>query len=144
MDYLELNAPNLIFHPLVANFIQKVVIEPKVKEFFFHRGKKFEEVVKIDEGKCVTDLNFKKIEIAYLYENLLNNIKIKNNSEFIWNTFYTVTLDKQLVTKTCEKTDLIYNELCIGKFPVIYFIYFDLQDFFDAIRTKIEYDYNFD
>jgi hypothetical protein len=137
MDYLEFNAPNVVFHPKVAKFIQEQVVTPKVKEFFFHRGKKFEEIIKIDEGKCVTDLNFKKIEISYLYENLLKNLKVKNQNGFVWNIFYTITFDQQLVSKTCEKTNLIYNELCIGKFPVIYFIYFDLQDFFDAIRTKM-------
>lgn len=137
MNYLEFNAPDILFRPAINRHIYEIIINPKVDDFLKIRGSNLKEVIRIDGRKSITDLNFKKIKLSYFYNRLLENVKKKSEKGFTWTIFYTITFDKKLATKECSETGLMYNEMYLGKFPIMYFIYFDLQEILDKVRELL-------
>jgi hypothetical protein len=123
------NAAEITFRPQVQRFVKESIINPRINSFFRVRDIcQFEELI---GRKCITDLNFKAINIKYFYNIIF--AKIEGNS--VDKTLYSITFDKQMATLQCEQTQLLYNELCLGEKPVLYFIYFDPQEIFDAVRV---------
>ena len=112
------------------SYVQNNYILPQVRDFLAIRG--ITNASEISSKNCITDLNFHSVDIQYFYKKLLKNIKKEQNSIDL--VQYVIIYDKKFATLQCEQTKLFYNELLLGKNPILYFIYFNLQELLDVIR----------
>jgi len=49
---------------------------------------------------------------------------------------YSITFDEEVTSKTCEKTDIKYDEIRINKKPIFYFIYVSLEEIMKFLRKQ--------
>jgi len=129
---------NLIAHLSLkeSKKIYDGLIYPKIKEFFLNRNiTKYEQLnTKYD----IADIEFKKTDINdFFYGQILKEIqKNTKTQEFEIIVKYSITLDEENCTKTCEATGIKYDEILIYKQPIFYFIYLDIKDVFKFLREE--------
>jgi hypothetical protein len=113
--------------------IKKELMEPKVKSFFSKRN--VDNYKEILLNKEISDLDFEKQGMDYFYENIFHDISKNINGKVEITVKYCITLDKQNCTKYCKKTDIYYDEICLSKEPVFYFIYVSIEEIFSFLRA---------
>ena len=143
MNPINFNSPDIIFRPKIQSLIDTTVVKPKVSKFLESRGIDFNSAIKINGKKSITDLNFaskNQIQLSYIYNTLFSHLR--KRSQEIQPIFYSVCHDVELTKSICKETEIMYSTMFLGKKPIWFFIYFDLQEFFDAVRqfanNKIE------
>ncbi len=117
--------------------INQLLILPRVKEFF--KAKNISHYKPIQEQACISDLDFKKSNFPeffpYFYDFIVDDIyKKEGKVEAV--VKYCITLDETNCSKTCDKTRIRYDEFLLYKEPVFYFIYIDIKDIFDCLRSN--------
>lgn len=137
MPYRNIYVPEITFPPAINTLIRKKLIDPKVKVFF--QVRKIHAAEEFRASNCVSDLDFsdhQRLTIKYFYKELLVNLKKENG--VINSIYYIISHDRKLATLKCEETGLLYNQLCLGERPILYMIYFDLQDLLDVVRANAQ------
>ena len=130
MTYKNPFAPQIVFPSDVYLYVREIIIQPKVNEFLQSRN--VQQAVELEGSTCITDLDFRLVKIGYFYQSLLRDLK--REGDIIKPIYYTITYDKKLAVLKCEDTGLPYNALYLGNKPILYFIYFNLQEVLDAAR----------
>lgn len=137
MSYRNLYSPEIAFSKAATALLREGIIEPRLGAFF--QARDIRDSHEIKASRCVSDLDFtdyQHVTIKYFYKQLLSSLK-KEDGGF-GPIYYTITYDKQLTPLRCEKTGLLYNQLYLGEKPILYYIYFDLQELFDFIRSSVK------
>ncbi len=126
--------PYLSFGKKASHLITTKYIEPMVKEFFKKKGvKKYEP---IDLSKYISDLDFEEeFLFSYFYDNILADIE-KQSGNIHHTIKYGITFDEEVTSKTCEITEIKYDEILLNKETIFYFIYFDLKDIMRFLRQQ--------
>ena len=101
--------PYLSFKAETATYINKHLISPKIKAFF--RAMKIDEYHYLDNKFYISDLDFKKIEFSFFYEQILQDIHRAKNGSVVCPVKYCITIDPFLCTKTCAITKIKYDEI---------------------------------
>lgn len=116
--------------------IEHDLILPTVEKFFSAR--KITDFKPIDESAAFADLDFDRKNFddffAHFYEFIVDGIH-KNGDNVEIPVTYCITLDEQNCSKTCEKTQIRYDEILLFDTPVFYFIYVDVKDVFKHLRN---------
>lgn len=126
--------PYLSFKSETAAYINKKLITPKIKEFFDIRNIK--EYSQIDNNIYISDLDFKNIKFSFFYEHIFKDIHKEENGRIICPIKYCITIDPLLCTKICSATKIRYDEICLGKTPVLYYIFIDIADIMKFARQQ--------
>jgi len=111
------------------------LIDPLVKNFF--EKKNISDYKAIPHNAAIADLDFKKVkvEFSYFYKYILQDIQ-KSNGKCNVPVKYCITLDRMNCSKTCQITGVIYDEILLAKKTVFYFIYVDINEIFQFLRTN--------
>ncbi|MDD5227903.1 MAG: hypothetical protein PHN45_01690 [Methylococcales bacterium] len=116
--------------------IEHELILPTVKKFFIAR--QITEFKPIEEHAAFADLDFDRKNFddffAHFYEFIVDGIH-KNGDNVEIPVTYCITLDEQNCLKTCEKTQIRYDEILLFDTPVFYFIYVDVKEVFKHLRN---------
>jgi len=134
-DTLSPYVPYISFGRETYNIVNKEFIEPKVKAFFDFR--EIKRCQPIEPKKYIADLDFKTVEIAYFYENILKDIK-KDNGGIHHIVKYCITFDEEVTSEICGETNIKYDEILLYKKPIFYFIYIDLKEIMKFLREKYQ------
>lgn len=126
--------PYLSFKTESAALINKDFITPKIKEFFYAR--KIPTPPELDNRYYISDLDFKKIEFSLFYTHLLQDIHREKNGNIVCPIKYCITIDSFLCTKTCPTTKIRYDEICLGKTPILYYIFIDITEIMKFARQS--------
>ncbi|WP_394753591.1 hypothetical protein [Crenothrix sp.] len=122
--------------------IEKNLILPTVRKFFEVRG--IHVFKPINEQAAISDLDFnrKKFDnfFAHFYDFIVSDIN-KNGDDVEAIVKYCITLDETNCSKTCEKTQIRYDEILLFDQPVFYFIYVDIKDIFASLRSVTIVDF---
>lgn len=148
---LKHNSPSSIISPFnpvisldseVRTIVNEEFIFPYVAKFFEHKGgiTNYEE---LDADYIQTEIEFldnsrnTSYVKSYLYRYVMHNISrgSDNDGRVNFKPRYVVTFDKDL-TSLIDDNGYRYGELKLGKEPVLYFIYIDLQDVIKFIKSK--------
>jgi hypothetical protein len=115
--------------------IKKELIEPKIHDFF--RARSISKYIEISSNKEISDLDFDKQGMDYFYENIFYDIYKNRNGKIEIQVKYCITLDKKnCKPDPCDKTGIYYDEICLNKEPVFYFIYVSIEDIFTFLRAE--------
>lgn len=126
--------PYLSFKSETATYINKHLITPKIKDFF--KAIKVKKYDYLDNKYYISDLDFKKVDFAFFYEHILKDIHRSTNGSVVCPIKYCITIDPFLCTKTCTTTKIKYDEICLGKTPVLYYIFIDITEIMECARQS--------
>ncbi|MBH1970282.1 hypothetical protein FK216_02900 [Moraxellaceae bacterium AER2_44_116] len=126
--------PYLSFKSETANYINKNLITPKIKYFFDIR--KIKKYAEVDSKNYISDLDFMSIKFSLFYTHLLQDINRDENGSIVLPIKYCITIDPFLCTKTCATTKIKYDEICLGKTPVLYYIFIDITEIMECARQS--------
>ena len=148
---LKHNSPSSIissFNPVISlnsevrTIVNEKFIFPYLKSFFEHRGglTNYEE---LDADHIQTEVEFldhsKDTSYVkyYLYRYVINNIfrSSGNDGTVNFKPRYVITFDQDL-TSLIDDNGYRYGELKLGKEPVLYFVYIDLQEVIKFIKCQ--------
>ncbi|OQW91297.1 MAG: hypothetical protein BWK78_05050 [Thiotrichaceae bacterium IS1] len=136
-DTISCYVPYLYFGKESHRIVNEQFIEPRVKNFFDAREPKILEYKLIDVTQYISDLDWKTVPFGYFYDYILADITKDISSGKIHHVVkYGITLDEQVTSKTCEKTQIKYDEILLNTKPIFYFIYFDLKEILGFLRTS--------
>jgi hypothetical protein len=117
--------------------IKNNFIEPKINKFF--KIKEIKSYKPIAENAEIADVDLKSKNFdnffAYFYEYIVDGIHKNKDGKIQIPVTYCITLDKENCSQYCETTDIFYDEICLYNQPVFYFIYIDIQEIFNFLRT---------
>ncbi len=117
--------------------IKRELILPTVENFFVARN--IQSFKPIDESAAFADLDFDRKNFddffAHFYEFIVDGIH-KNGDKVEIPVTYCITLDETNCSKTCEQTQIRYDEILLFDTPVFYFIYVDVKDNFSCLRAN--------
>ncbi len=117
--------------------IKKNLIEPKVKDFFDVRN--IQNPKEIEAEGIFADKDFldmsKPFMNPFFYEFIVDGIH-KNGDNVEIPVTYCITLDETNCSKTCDQTQIRYDEILLFDTPVFYFIYVDVKDIFSCLRGE--------
>ncbi len=71
----------------------------------------------------------------YFYPIVFNDIKKADNGRIEFKTKFAFTLDHSL-TKQISASGIKYGELTLGKKPVLYYIFVDIQDILEILKEN--------
>lgn len=128
--------PYLSFKAETSTYINKNLIIPKIKDFF--RVMKIDEYHHLDSKFYISDLDFKKIEFSFFYEHILQDIHRAKSGSVVCPIKYCITIDPLLCTKTCPITKIRYDQICLGKTPVLYYIFIDIAEIMEYARQSVK------
>jgi hypothetical protein len=115
--------------------IERDLIFPTVQKFFTARN--IQNFKSIDESAAFADLDFDRKNFddffAHFYDYIVDGIHKKGDKVEIPVT-YCITLDETNCSKTCEETQIRYDEILLFDTPVFYFIFVDVKDVFKHLR----------
>lgn len=136
MSIVSACVPQVAFRDAIWERVKRSYIDPKVNAFFRERGVDHVWEVSADEAIVDREYQFKSrggVPFHYFYDVLLKGIK-RDKSGKIVGVGYTLTFDKDLVgledenaAARCDKSGLYYSPVHLGKAPVFYYLYLDLQ-----------------
>jgi hypothetical protein len=116
--------------------VEQNFILPLVYKFFY--SKNIIEFKAIKSQASFADIDFQRENFenffAHFYENIVNDI-YNLNGEIIIPVTYCITLDKENCSQQCDITGIWYDEILLHNQPVFYFIYIDIQEIFNFLRT---------
>ncbi|MFU8787529.1 MAG: hypothetical protein ACNA7G_00785 [Methylobacter sp.] len=116
--------------------VEKNLVFPLLKKFFDAR--KIKNYKAINENAGFADLDFNRKNFAdffsHFYNFIVDNIH-KDGGQVEITITYCITLDETNCSKICEKTLIRYDEIMLYQQPVFYFIYVDIKDIFNYLRT---------
>lgn len=119
------------------NKVKNGLILPKVQQFFSARN--IEIYKPINEQASISDLDFQKLNFPnffpHFYDYIVDEIH-KNKDSVELPVTYCITLDETNCSKTCDKTNIKYDELLLYKQPIFYFIYIDIKDIFSFLKNS--------
>ncbi len=124
--------PYLSFKSETANYINNNLIIPRVK--FFFDSKNIKKYSEIDNKIYISDLDFKNIKFSFFYKHIFKDIHREENGRIICPIKYCITIDPLLCTKICSTTKTRYDEICLGKTPVLYYIFIDITEIMKIAR----------
>lgn len=117
--------------------IERDLIFPMVKKFFAARN--IQTFKPIDASAAISDLDFQTKNFddffAHFYEFIVDGIH-KNGDNVEIPVTYCITLDETNCSKTCDKTQIRYDEILLFDTPVFYFIFVDVKDVFSCLRGE--------
>ena len=121
--------------------IERNLILPTVQRFFDARGIKNSK--EINPKGIFADKDFldkskdknKSFFSEYFYDFVVDGIH-KNGDKVEIPVTYCITLDETNCSKTCEQTQIRYDEILLFDTPVFYFIYVDVKDIFSCLRAN--------
>ena len=117
--------------------IERDLIKPLVDKFFDARN--IQTFKSIDESAAISDLDFDRKNFddffAHFYEFIVDGIH-KNGDNVEIPVTYCITLDETNCSKTCEQTQIRYDEILLFDTPVFYFIYIDVKDVFSCLKNN--------
>ena len=117
--------------------IERNLILPTVEKFFDARN--IQTFKSIDESAAFADLDFNRKNFddffTHFYEFIVDGI-YKNGDNVEIPVTYCITLDEQNCSKTCDKTQIRYDEILLFDTPVFYFIYVDVKEVFKYLRDE--------
>ena len=123
--------------------IERDLILPAVNKFFAARN--IQTFKSIDESAAISDLDFDRKNFddffAHFYEFIVDGIH-KNGDNVEIPVTYCITLDETNCSKTCEQTQIRYDEILLFDTPVFYFIYIDAKDVFSCLKNNFNYKNN--
>ncbi|MGI0481686.1 translation initiation factor IF-2 N-terminal domain-containing protein [Geminocystis sp. CENA526] len=125
-------------------------ISEQVKEFFKFLQKDFKEFSYLEYSKTISDLDFsgnQKKPIDYFYNHLLIDLVKRGrdqNGKLISPKQWTVTFDinctpikvPELIIPNSGNLCRHFGTIDIGGTPILYYIYFTMQEILDAIRDS--------
>lgn len=118
--------------------IERELILPSVQKFFTAR--QITEFKHIDESAAFADLDFDRKNFddffAHFYEFIVDGIH-KNGDNVEIPVTYCITLDETNCSKTCDQTQIRYDEILLFDKPVFYFIYVDVKAVFSCLRGEL-------
>lgn len=83
-----------------------------------------------------SDILFNKLDFSsFFYSQLFNNLNYKNINNFP--TKYAITINKSITDQQCSITGRYYSCIKLNNKPVLYYIYFDIQEIADAITKNL-------
>jgi hypothetical protein len=116
--------------------IEQNLVFPRLKKFFDAR--EIKNYKAINENAGFADLDFNRNNFAdffsHFYDFIVDDINSNDDKVEIAVT-YCITLDETNCSKICEKTQIRYDEILLYQQPVFYFIYVDIKDIFNFLRT---------
>ncbi len=113
--------------------IYESIITPKIKLFFEKKDIiLFEE---IPYEKYISDLDFKIFEFSYFYEQIFNDIKKNEAGDITFTTKFCITFDKTSCLNRCDYSNLFFESINAFNQPILFFIYIDIQEIYDFVRT---------
>lgn len=117
--------------------VEKYLILPMIQDFF--KDREITNFKAINEYAAFADLDFNRINFldffAHFYDFIVDDIH-KDSEKVEATVTYCVTLDETNCNKICERTQVRYDEILLYQQPVFYFIYVDIKDIFNFLRTK--------
>lgn len=132
--------PYLSFKSETSTYINKKLITPKIIDFF--KAMKIDKYHSLDSKFYISDLDFKKVEFSFFYEHILQDIHREKNGNIVCPIKYCITIDPFLCTKTCATTKIKYDEICLGKTPVLYYIFIDIIEIMEYARQSEKQPFN--
>lgn len=127
---------------IVANryqeFIDNVVI-PIVEEFISKREDDINfEILPQEKHISFVDFQNKDNNIfESFYLDFLNDIK-KEEDKIVFRKKICISFDERLCNELCDITNRRFSIIKIGGVSLVYFIYFDIKEFFDYIYNNID------
>ncbi len=117
--------------------IERELVFPIVEKFFAARN--IPAFKPIEEHAAFADLDFDRKNFddffTHFYEFIVDGIH-KNGDNVEIPVTYCITLDETNCSKTCEQTQIRYDEILLFDTPVFYFIYVDVKDVFACLRQN--------
>jgi hypothetical protein len=124
--------PYLTFTEKTNVYLNSNYIKPIVTNFFETRNIKDYKFIQVESS--ISDIDFDSIEFDYFYKYLLEDINRNNDGTISFSTKFTISFDKELCNKFCDRTRTYYENIMIGSNPVFYFIYVDFHEVINFIR----------
>ena len=119
--------------------IERDLIQPLVDRFFDVRNIPKKNQKEIEAEGIFADRDFldksKPFMNPFFYEFIVDGIH-KNGDNVEIPVTYCITLDETNCSKTCEQTQIRYDEILLFDTPVFYFIYVDVKDVFSCLRGE--------
>jgi hypothetical protein len=123
--------------------IERELIQPLVDRFFDVRNIQKQNRKEIQSEGIFADRDFidtskdknKSFFSEYFYDYIVDGIH-KNGDNVEIPVTYCITLDEQNCSKTCEQTQIRYDEILLFDTPVFYFIYVDVKEVFSCLRQN--------
>ena len=116
--------------------IERELILPIVEKFF--NARQITNFKAIQNDAAFADLDFQSKNFdnffEHFYEFVVDGIH-KNGDNVEIPVTYCITLDETNCSKTCEQTQIRYDEILLFDTPVFYFIYVDVKDIFFYLRN---------
>ncbi|BAQ66990.1 hypothetical protein [Geminocystis sp. NIES-3709] len=142
--------PYISFNNLEQQEKANEYIVKQVKEFFNFLQKDFENFSYLDYSKSITDLDFsgsQRKPIDYFYNYLLIDLVKRGrdeNGKLISPKKWTVTFDinctpikvSELIIPNSGNLCRHFGTIDVGGTPILYYIYFTMQEILDAIRDN--------
>ena len=98
--------------------------------------RKIKKYAEVDSNNYISDLDFMSIKFSLFYTHLLQDINRDENGSVVFPIKYCITIDPFLCTKICATTKIKYDEICLGKTPVLYYIFIDITDIMKFARQS--------
>lgn len=107
-------------------------IHPKIKKFFDAR--EITSYLELDYNYYISDIDFKNCDFSFFYQEVFKDITKNNSNELNFAIKYCITFDKKLCQKYCDKSQFFFESINAFKKPILFFIYFEIQEVYDFIR----------
>jgi hypothetical protein len=128
--------PIISIHENKQQQVEEGFLKPLLEDFFYLMGG-IDNFCPLHTDKLKTEIDFEtesNFVQAYLYKEIIDNIQRKSGSHLVdFKPKYVITFDKTLTPFEAGTTK--YGTICLGKTPLLYYIYIDLQALIDFIKT---------
>lgn len=127
--------PYLSFGNDTHQSVNEGFIKPRVEDFFAAR--RVDNYQPLESKYYISDKDYRTLKFEYFYSHILAEIKKERSSRKVsFPVKYEITLDEQVTSKICDKTQIKYDEMLLNKTPVLYFIYIDLKELLSFVRKN--------
>lgn len=138
--------PQVSFRSDVWKRIRQRYVDIKIKAFFGERNINFKNVWEVHADKAIISREYDVesrggVPFSYFYEVILQGVERGEDGK-ITGAGYTLTFDRDEVrldsdkeSLHCNHSGLFYSEVCLGKTPVFYYLYFDFQEVIRKVKS---------